>query len=164
MALTGKQKHYVRVGQAVDNKYNSGSAYSIAAWFHDYIEDGLVEEGDLEDAIRHTFPVAKEKDVRKAKEAIILLTRKKEMTYRNYIKELCKNKIARTVKLYDLHDNMYGTIFPPPGDLKKRYEWAINYITSYSERWSFPLLMIGLFLGSTTIVAGIVYLIYKYFV
>lgn len=162
MSLTGKQRHYIRVGEAVDKKYKSGSPYSIAAWFHDYIEDGLVEAGGLDTIIRHTFPKARAKDVRKAKEAILLLTRDKQMTYRNYIMGLCKNKVARIVKLYDLNDNMYNSPFPPPGDLGKRYEWAIKYIMAYNERWTFPMTMIGMILASLGIVAVTVYCIYMY--
>lgn len=162
MSLTGKQKHYVRVGEAVDKKYNNGSAYSIAAWLHDYIEDGIIAVDELDTNIKKRFPNAGKSTIRKAKEAILLLTRDNQLTYREYIKKLCKNKVARTVKLYDLNDNMYNSPLPPPGDLKKRYEWAINYIIAYSERWTFPLMMIGMILTSFGIVGAVAYYIYTH--
>ena len=47
-------------------------------------------------------------------DAVVLLTRKKDDDYMDYIKKLKSNPIARSVKLADLADNMDMSRIPNP--------------------------------------------------
>ena len=101
--------------------------YVATAYLHDIIEDTKIIRADLVQA----FPV----DV---VTAIFKLTRKKGMTYAEYIEELLSRgnapftlsgKIARVVKLADLLDHVSGPT-PCPPDLKKRYEKSLYRLIS----------------------------------
>jgi len=100
--------------------------YVATAYLHDIVEDTKITRADLVEA----FPV----DV---VTAIFKLTRKKGMTYAEYIEELMSRgnaltlsgKIARVVKLADLLDHVSGPT-PCPPDLKKRYEKSLYRLIS----------------------------------
>ena len=108
--------------------------YVATAYLHDIVEDTKIIRADLVQA----FPV----DV---VTAIFKLTRKKGMTYAEYIEELMargsplalargnafilSGKIARAVKLADLLDHVSGPT-PCPPDLKKRYEKSLYRLIS----------------------------------
>jgi (p)ppGpp synthase/HD superfamily hydrolase len=68
----------------------------IVAVLHDVFEDSFLRLEQLSDLELSNS----------AKEALVLLTRKKSQTYDDYILEIKKNTIARNVKLADLRDNM----------------------------------------------------------
>ena len=96
------------------------------AYLHDIVEDTKITRAELVEV----FPV----DV---VTAIYKLTRKKGMTYAEYIEELMSRgnaltlsgKIARVVKLADLLDHVSGPT-PCPPDLKKRYEKSLYRLIS----------------------------------
>ena len=100
--------------------------YVATAYLHDIVEDTKNTRAELVEA----FPV----DV---VTAIYKLTRKKGMTYAEYIEELMSRgnaltlsgKIARVVKLADLLDHVSGPT-PCPPDLKKRYEKSLYRLIS----------------------------------
>ena len=100
--------------------------YVATAYLHDIVEDTKITRADLVEA----FPA----DV---VTAIFKLTRKKGMTYAEYIEELMSRgnalilsgKIARVVKLADLLDHVSGPT-PCPPDLKKRYEKSLYRLIS----------------------------------
>ena len=100
--------------------------YVATAYLHDIVEDTKITRADLVEA----FP----DDV---VTAIFKLTRKKGMTYAEYIEELMargnalilSGKIARVVKLADLLDHVSGPT-PCPPDLKKRYEKSLYRLIS----------------------------------
>ena len=100
--------------------------YVATAYLHDIVEDTKITRAELVEA----FPV----DV---VTAIYKLTRKKGMTYAEYIEELMSRgnaltlsgKIARVVKLADLLDHVSGPT-PCPPDLKKRYEKSLYRLIS----------------------------------
>ena len=100
--------------------------YIATAYLHDIVEDTKITRADLVEA----FPA----DV---VTAIFKLTRKKGMTYAEYIEELMSRgnalilsgKIARVVKLADLLDHVSGPT-PCPPDLKKRYEKSLYRLIS----------------------------------
>ena len=101
--------------------------YVATAYLHDIIEDTKIIRADLVQA----FPV----DV---VTAIFKLTRKKGMTYAEYIEVILEReswpftlsgKIARVVKLADLLDHVSGPT-PCPPDLKKRYEKSLYRLIS----------------------------------
>ena len=101
--------------------------YVTTAYLHDIVEDTKITRAYLVEA----FPT----DV---VTAIFKLTRKKGMTYAEYIEELLSRgnapftlsgKIARVVKLADLLDHVSGPT-PCPPDLKKRYEKSLYRLIS----------------------------------
>ena len=100
--------------------------YVATAYLHDIVEDTKITRAELVEV----FPV----DV---VTAIYKLTRKKGMTYAEYIEELMSRgnalilsgKIARVVKLADLLDHVSGST-PCPPDLKKRYEKSLYRLIS----------------------------------
>jgi len=102
--------------------------YVATAYLHDIVEDTEITREILVQA----FPV----DV---VTAIFKLTRKKGMTYAEYIEELMSGdlawttglagKIARVVKLADLLDHVSGPT-PCPPNLKKRYEKSLYRLIS----------------------------------
>ena len=100
--------------------------YVATAYLHDIVEDTDITREILVQA----FPV----DV---VTAIFKLTRKKGMTYAEYIEELMSRgnaltlsgKIARVVKLADLLDHVSGPT-PCPPNLKKRYEKSLYRLIS----------------------------------
>ena len=104
--------------------------YVATAYLHDIVEDTKITR----DILVQAFPV----DV---VTAIFKLTRKKGMTYAEYIEELMSGdwqsfgnldlagKIARVVKLADLLDHVAGPT-PCPPDLKKRYEKSLYRLIS----------------------------------
>ncbi|MDQ9887923.1 guanosine-3',5'-bis(diphosphate) 3'-pyrophosphohydrolase, partial [Acinetobacter pittii] len=65
------------------------------AYLHDVIEDTWATTGDLKNAGFSDEII----------EAVKLLTRDKDMDYEKYIENLCKNPVAKTVKLADLEHN-----------------------------------------------------------
>ena len=100
--------------------------YVATAYLHDIVEDTDIPRGGL----LRAFPA----DV---VTAIFKLTRKKGMTYAEYIEELMSRgnalilsgKIARVVKLADLLDHVSGPT-PCPPNLKKRYEKSLYRLIS----------------------------------
>ena len=102
--------------------------YVATAYLHDIVEDTAITR----DILVQAFPV----DV---VTAIFKLTRKKGMTYAEYIEELMSGdlawttglagKIARVVKLADLLDHVSGPT-PCPPNLKKRYEKSLYRLIS----------------------------------
>ena len=104
--------------------------YVATAYLHDIVEDTKITR----DILVQAFPV----DV---VTAIFKLTRKKGMTYAEYIEELMSGdwqsfgnldlagKIARVVKLADLLDHVSGPT-PCPPNLKKRYEKSLYRLIS----------------------------------
>ena len=99
--------------------------YIATAYLHDIVEDTDIPRGGL----LRAFPA----DV---VTAIFKLTRKKGMTYAEYIEEIMPRdwgfkpgKIARVVKLADLLDHVSGPT-PCPPNLKKRYEKSLYRLIS----------------------------------
>ena len=100
--------------------------YVATAYLRDIVEDTKITRAELVEV----FPV----DV---VTAIYKLTRKKGMTYAEYIEELMprgnaltlSGKIARVVKLADLLDHVSGPT-PCPPDLKKIYEKSLYRLIS----------------------------------
>ncbi|MDU5807415.1 MAG: GTP pyrophosphokinase [Peptoniphilus harei] len=71
-----------------------GKDEKIVALLHDVIEDTAYNIDDLK------FLTKDQRD------ALLLLTHDKDISYMTYIEEIKKNKIARRVKLADLDQNM----------------------------------------------------------
>ena len=91
---------------------------------HDILEDTNIESGLLE----QEFPA-------EVVSAVEILTRDRGVTYKDYIKNIVRNKIATEVKLRDLENNMnkQRSDLIPGGkkdSLVERYEWAYAYLTN----------------------------------
>lgn len=91
---------------------------------HDILEDTNIEYGLLE----QEFPA-------EVVSAVEILTRDRGVTYKDYIKNIVRNKIATEVKLRDLENNMnkQRSDLIPGGkkdSLVERYEWAYEYLTN----------------------------------
>ena len=93
---------------------------TIVALLHDVIEDGdisldyLKSEGFSDEVIK----------------AIDLLTRKKGQTYSEYILEISKYPLAKSVKIKDLMHNLDESRIPSEGffSLRGRYEKALKFL------------------------------------
>lgn len=70
-------------------------------------------------------------------EAVIILTRKDNEDYMDYIKKVAENSLARNVKISDLKHNMQMDRIPNPTekDYKrlKKYEKAYDYLLEYDR-------------------------------
>ena len=91
---------------------------------HDILEDTNIESGLLE----QEFPA-------EVVSAVEILTRDRGVTYKDYIKNIARNKIATEVKLRDLENNMNkkrSDLIPcgKKDSLVERYEWAYEYLTN----------------------------------
>jgi len=86
--------------------------YTTVAILHDVIEDdpdwtpSRLEKVGFDDTVI---------------DAVVLLTRAKGEEYESYIGGVLTNDIARTVKLADINDNLWGRLEAPKPSLKKRY-------------------------------------------
>ena len=98
----------------------SGDATAaIVSLLHDCVEDTWVTLGFLEDR----FP-------EEIVDAVDALTRREDETYRQYIRRLCRNDIARRVKKEDIKDNLRpDRLFP--GAPLERYYRALGWIQGY---------------------------------
>jgi len=87
------------------------------ALLHDMLEDTEFKEEDIEDA-----------DVR---EAVVILTRKSDETYFDYIQRIIdsKNRYAYFVKIADISDHLIQIETLKPS-LKPRYEKALSMLRS----------------------------------
>ncbi|OVE81222.1 GTP pyrophosphokinase [bacterium M21] len=94
----------------------------IVAILHDVVEDTETELVDLEAA-----GFAPE-----IMRAVDLLTRRDGDDYKEYVKALAKDPLAREVKLADLRHNMDVTRLPEVTDLDlqrlRKYHWCVNYL------------------------------------
>lgn len=91
---------------------------------HDILEDTNIEYSLLE----QEFPA-------EVVSAVEILTRDRGVTYKDYIKNIVRNKIATEVKLRDLENNMNkqrSDLIPggKKNSLVERYEWAYEYLTN----------------------------------
>lgn len=93
---------------------------TIVALLHDVIEDGdisldyLKSEGFSDEVVK----------------AIDLLTRKRSQTYSEYILEISKYPLAKSVKIKDLMHNLDESRIPSEGffSLRGRYEKALKFL------------------------------------
>lgn len=113
--------HLSRVAEAVP----MGPARPVA-WLHDIVEDGKASIGELQELVPSRCVTAVQA-LTKSK------TAKSDDDYRQYIKELAFDPIARMVKEADLEDNM--RVWRLNRDLTyrdvqrlNRYIWAHNYL------------------------------------
>ena len=116
--------HPLRVGMS----FNDPKLIAVGV-LHDVLEDTEVSEEHL----RGIFP----KDV---VDAVVALTREKGVDYFIYVKQLCKNELARQVKKADLRDNSDpnrkrgGDKWQNEEDwpaLQERYAKALKMIVEY---------------------------------
>ncbi len=106
----------------------------LVALLHDAIEDG------------HLPPYAFQQLRAIDGGALTLITRWPRETYGEYIRHIAEaatsenrdmraaGRIALLVKIADLRDNLNRPEGPPPGDLKKRYEKALDQLERQGER------------------------------
>ena len=97
---------------------------TIVALLHDVVEDTSITLADLE----KEYP-------KEVIEALKLLTHDSNVEYMDYVKEIAKNEIARTVKLADLTHNSdlsrLDVIDEKALARKEKYSKAYNYLINY---------------------------------
>jgi (p)ppGpp synthase/HD superfamily hydrolase len=99
--------------------------YTVAM-LHDTIED---TGATYEDLIRWGFSET-------ICDAVLVLTRNHDENYKDYVRRVALDPIAKDVKLADLDHNMgRGDSIPGgmPQKLKERYEWALEYLINGKE-------------------------------
>lgn len=112
--------HLVNVANGCDSPDAQAAGY-----LHDILEDTDTTVQDLRnDGVSENVI-----------EAVTLLTRTDDETYRQYLEKLKPNKIARQVKLADLRDNLDPTRLNDPekdrnSSLMKRYQKAVEFLNS----------------------------------
>ena len=98
---------------------------TIVALLHEVIEDTELTFDDLKE-----YPV-------EVIEALKLLTHDSNIEYMDYVKEIAKNEIARTVKLADLTHNSDLTRLDVVDEKalkrKEKYTKAYNYLINYKK-------------------------------
>lgn len=123
--------HSLRV--ASQREFNAGHpdtrTLRAVALLHDVLEDGR-SRLTLADLTDKGFSD-------KVVEAVDLLTRvgdSGDQTYAEYLHRLSRNGIARTVKIADLRDNLYGRSKPPNESLATRYRKALRLLSDRQEK------------------------------
>lgn len=111
----------------------------IVAVLHDVIEDS---DYTLNDIAEHGFS-------KEILEALFAITKQKDEEYRDYIRRVIANKVARNVKLADLEHNMHRCMVE--GNLKRylKYLWAKMEIINEQDTSSDP------FLRKTVVVSSV---------
>lgn len=96
---------------------------TVVALLHDVVEDTPVTFSDLE---KEGFP-------EEILEALKLLTRKKGVSYQDYIKKIKENPLATRVKLADLDHNRdisrLGKMTKQDKERLRRYEQAVKFLS-----------------------------------
>lgn len=92
---------------------------AIVACLHDLVEDTACSLGYLEDRYPESIV-----------DAVDAITRHKEETYRQYIKRLCHNDIARKVKIQDIKDNLRKDRLWVDAPIDRYYR-ALGWIQAY---------------------------------
>lgn len=106
--------HVKRVAEGV-----SFTEEKIIAYLHDTLEDTSLTEKDLAEVFP-TFIV----------ETVKTLSRDKDLeSYEDFIKRVCLEDLAVPIKISDLKDNLRRTMKNPEERLKKRYEWALDFLS-----------------------------------
>ena len=92
---------------------------AIVACLHDLAEDTSCSLGYLEDRYPESIV-----------DAVDAITRREDETYRQYIKRLCRNDIARRVKVEDIKDNLRSERMFIGAPLERYYR-ALGWIRGY---------------------------------
>ena len=93
--------------------------YAIVSLGHDLAEQTWVTLGFLEDRFPEYIV-----------EAIDALTQREDETYRQYVKRLCRNDIAREVKKFDIKDNLRPERMYKGAPIERYYR-ALGWIHEY---------------------------------
>ena len=103
--------------------YNAG----FACLAHDYLED--CEGASVELLREHGCP-------KEAIEAVVLVTKTKEKSYKQYLRDISENKLAFEVKMADTYSNLTCSI--KEGNLRrmKRYSLQLALLTKYRETFT----------------------------
>ena len=116
--------HVIRVGTlaGISGKTAVETSRLIAiGLLHDILEDTELTEVDLRRL--HPDPVVCD--------TVVILTRKKDETYAEYIKRVKQDRLATIVKLADLEDHLHSTSrFVLLASLSKRYQKARQTLLS----------------------------------
>lgn len=92
---------------------------AIVACLHDLVKDTACSLGYLEDRYPESIV-----------DAVDAITRREEETYRQYIKRLCHNNIARKVKIQDIKDNLRKDRLWVDAPIDRYYR-ALGWIQAY---------------------------------
>jgi len=100
----------------------------IIALLHDVLEDSSITEGNLQSMGFSDEIIT----------AVKALTRGKLQSYRSYLDQVCKNPLAKIVKLADIQDNIDPERLEKldvitRARLKNKYEKAINILNNYPD-------------------------------
>lgn len=117
-------KHPLNVAKKVKGKNEK-----IVAILHDVLEDSSITVENLKD-IGFTDEIIT---------AVKTLTRGKLQSYQSYLEKVCKNTLAKTVKLADIQDNINPERLKKLNDitrtrLKNKYSKAINILNNNTGR------------------------------
>lgn len=93
-----------------------GDEYICVAYLHDVLEDG--DEESYLQKLYAEFPI-------EIVDAVVLLTRQKDMTYESYITNIKNNELARQVKVADMLSNLADN---PTDKQIKKYEKGLLYL------------------------------------
>lgn len=101
---------------------------AVVAAFHDILEDAKPEDKvQFWEAINKAFP----SDI---SDAVCRITRAAGETYKEYIRNLAGNELARRVKLADLESNLDSARYDESLEsLYERYRWAYRYLSGSTE-------------------------------
>ena len=102
------EAHIRKVADIAERLYGTGSAVVIAL-LHDLLEDTPTTSDEL----RREFPD-------EIVDAVIALTRRKGEEYMDYIVRVKRNRLAASVKVCDLIQNMDLSRIPNPDDKDRR--------------------------------------------
>lgn len=107
--------HPKSIVQRMEQDGIDDSIYHAVALLHDVLEDTDITEQQLSDKGISDDIIT----------AVKLLTKKKDQSYQSYLSELKKNDIAKTVKIYDMIDNLSDM---PTERQKEKYRLGLEYL------------------------------------
>lgn len=115
--------HPMRVGAQFLKDISSTDIFNIYCAVAGYLHDVIESYPQARITIEEDYP-------EEIYDAVDALTRREEETYRQYIKRLCHNDIARRVKVEDIKDNLRSErmFIGAPLD---RYYRALGWIRGY---------------------------------
>lgn len=126
--------HTLRVYNSVLNHYTSGefsTKLQIVALFHDVVEDTKYTIADLKEMYFNDFiEFFGEEFIDKVIDAILVITRYKDETYKDYIYRVKTNKLASIVKVLDLEDNLFNCFIENNSSLANRYIKALEILNN----------------------------------
>jgi (p)ppGpp synthase/HD superfamily hydrolase len=110
----GRREDYIKHPERVASHFSTNNS-KIIAWLHDVLEDSNLTREDLE----------KKGISKELVDVVVIITKKKDEDYLNYILRVKRNEQARIIKIVDIRDNLERL---NKGSLRDKYLLALHIL------------------------------------